>query len=97
MVDYFQKTIELFKGLDSYKFLAFAGITPSATTTYTSAAIEQALGRFRLGVNATIGCTKAGELNQIYYHFNVAGSAQDGLYVPVQPGEFLLCLLGWED
>jgi len=39
------------------------------------------------GVNVTIECTGANsnELDEVYYYFNVAGSAQDGLYVPSQP------------
>ena len=63
---------------------------PSATKTYTSAQVQKALGAFRGGVNATIECGGTGknELQQIYYHFHVAGSAQDGIYVPTQPGKF---------
>lgn len=91
VVDYFRKTVELFKSLDSYKFLAMAGIVPSTTQTYTAEQIEQALGRFRGGVNATIGCSKSGQLEQIYYHFHVAGSAQDGIYVPTQPDGASFC------
>ena len=88
VVDFFQKTVDLFKGLDSYAFLALAGIVPSTTKNYTSGEIERALGAFRGGVNASIQC-EGNQLNQIYYHFHVAGSAQDGIYVPTQPGEFL--------
>ncbi|KAK3177225.1 hypothetical protein OEA41_008554 [Lepraria neglecta] len=86
VVDFFQKTIDLFKTLDTYAFLAIAGIVPSTTKGYTSAQIEHALGAFRRGVNASIQCT-GNQLNQVYYHFHVAGSAQDGIYVPTQPGE----------
>jgi len=91
VVDYFQKTIDLFKTLDSYKFLAIAGIVPSTTKTYSSAQVQKALGLFRGGVNASIECGGAGknELQQIYYHFHVAGSAQDGIYIPTQPGKSL--------
>lgn len=90
VVDYFQKTVDLFRTLNSYVFLKIAGIVPSTTTTYTSAQIQKALGAFRGGVNASIQCGGKGkdELQQIYYHFHVAGSAQDGIYVPIQPGEF---------
>ena len=63
-----------------------AGIVPSTTKTYTSAQLEHALGAFRGGVNASIQCT-GNQLNQVYYHFHVAGSAQDGIYVPTQPGK----------
>ena len=86
-MDFFQKTVDLFRGLDSYAFLAVAGIVPSSTRTYTSGEIQRALGAFRGGVNASIQC-EGNQLQQIYYHFHVAGSAQDGIYVPTQPGEF---------
>ena len=86
VVDFFQKTIELFKGLDSYTFLKLRGIVPSTTKTYTFEEIQKALGAFRAGVNVTIECSD-GQLDQIYYYFNVAGSAQDGIYLPTQPGK----------
>lgn len=92
--DYFQKTVDLFKTLDTYTFLAIAGIVPSTTKTYTSAQIEKALSAFRGGVNASIQCTD-NQLNQVYYHFHVAGSAQNGIYVPTQPGEF--DILSWRE
>ena len=85
---YFQKTVSLFKSLDSYQFLEKEGIVPSTNKTYIAKKIQKALGDPRMGVNATIGCSK-GVFEQIFYNFNVAGSAQNGEYVPVQPpGEF---------
>lgn len=84
VVDYFQKTVDLFQGLNSYKFLKSEGIVPSANKTYTAVEIQEALGKHRGGVNATIGCHEGG-LEQIFYNFNVAGRAQDRVYVPVQP------------
>ena len=87
VVDFFQKTVDLFKTLDSYTFLAIAGILPSTTKTYSAIQVQHALGAFRGGVNASIQCGGKGEneLQQIYYHFHVAGSAQDGIYIPTQP------------
>ncbi len=88
VVDYFQRTVDLFKSLDSYKFLAAEGILPSSTKTYTAVEIQHALGKTRQGVNATIGCSK-GVFEQIFYDFNVGGSVLSGTDVPVQPpGEF---------
>ena len=42
VVDFFNKVVDLFKTLPSYTWLSNAGIVPSSTTTYTSAAIIEA-------------------------------------------------------
>ena len=88
VVDFFQKTLQLFSVLDTYTFLKNAGIVPSATKTYTYAEIRKALVQDR-HVNATIECSGANstELDEVYYYYNVYGSAQDGTYIPAQPGE----------
>ena len=88
VVDYFEKTLQLFSVLDTYAFLKDAGIVPSTTKTYTYAEIRKALVRDRR-VNATIECTgkNSTELDEVYYYYNVYGSAQDGTYIPAQPGE----------
>ena len=91
VVDYYRKPVDVFKTLDSYKFLAIAGILPSTTKNCVAAQIERALGAFRGGVNATIGCSDSGQLQRIKYHFYVAGSAQDGIYVTTQPDGASLC------
>ncbi|KFY24930.1 hypothetical protein V493_04933 [Pseudogymnoascus sp. VKM F-4281 (FW-2241)] len=83
LVDYFEKTVELNKELNSYKFLADAGITPSADATYTLAQIEDAL-KASHGFVPTVGC-KNGEFQEIWYHYNVRGSAQTGEFVPSAP------------
>ena len=87
VVDFFQKTLQLFSALDTYAFLAAAGIEPSAAKTYTYAEIRTALVRDRR-VDATIECggANATELDEVYYYYNVYGSAQDGTYIPAQPG-----------
>lgn len=88
VVDFFQKVVQLFSVLDTYSFLKKAGIVPSTTANYTYTEIRKALVQGR-GVNATIECSGANsnELDEVYYYYNVAGSAQDGLYVPSQPGK----------
>jgi ribonuclease T2 len=85
-----QKTLQLFSVLDTYTFLKDAGIVPSYTKTYTYAEIRKALVRDR-HVNATIECTGKNStvLDEVYYYYNVYGSAQDGSYIPAQPGEHL--------
>ncbi|KAH8599738.1 ribonuclease T2-like protein [Bisporella sp. PMI_857] len=71
VVDYFQTAVDLFKTLDSYAWLAAAGIVPSSTATYTSAAIQAAL--------------KKGFGYSIWYSYNVKGSVQSGTFIPVNP------------
>ncbi|KAL8886545.1 MAG: hypothetical protein Q9215_005767 [Flavoplaca cf. flavocitrina] len=83
VVAYFQKAVDLFKTIDSYSFLAAKGITPSFTTTYPSASIMEALAAPR-GVEVTIRC-RNGELDEIWYFYNVRGSVETGEFVPTQP------------
>lgn len=84
VVAYFQKTVDLFKTLNSYSFLSAAGITPSASKTYTSSQILAALAKPR-GVQVSIQC-RNGELDEIWYFFDVRGSVQTGTFVAAQPG-----------
>ncbi|KAL8967810.1 MAG: hypothetical protein Q9197_005225 [Variospora fuerteventurae] len=85
VVAYFQKTVDLFKTLDSYAFLAEAKILPSTTATYSAKEIEKALAKPRK-VDVTIQCNKNGELDEIWYFYNVRGSLQSGEFVPSDPG-----------
>lgn len=84
VVDYFQKAVDLFKGLPSYKWLADAGITPSSSKTYTFSQIQAALAVNRPGVQVTLGC-KSSALNEIWYHYDVRGSVQTGEFVAANP------------
>ncbi|KAI4141327.1 MAG: hypothetical protein L6R39_005397 [Caloplaca ligustica] len=88
VVDYFQKTVDLFKTLDSYAFLSAAGIVPSTTTTYTSADILAALAKPR-GVQVAIQC-RSSALDEIWYFYDVRGSVQTGTFVPTNPGKTAL-------
>jgi ribonuclease T2 len=101
-VDFFNRTTSLFQNLPSYQWLAAAGITPSSTATYTSAAIQSAL-KSKFGQQVTINCV-SGALDEIWYHYNVQGSVQTGSFVPTTPdsgtgncpatgSEFMLLLL----
>lgn len=84
VVDFFQKTVDLFKTLDSYSFLSAAGIVPSSTDTYTSAQILAALAEPR-GVQVAIQCRNSA-LDEIWYFFDVRGSVQTGTFVATDPG-----------
>ncbi len=85
VVDFFQKTVDLFKTLPSYTFLSDAGIVPSTTATYTSAQILAALNTPR-GVDVAIQCAHTNELDEIWYFYDVAGSVQTGTFIPTNPG-----------
>ncbi|KAH8724625.1 ribonuclease T2-like protein [Phaeosphaeriaceae sp. PMI808] len=84
VVDYFQKAVDLFKGLPSYQWLSAAGIQPTTDKTYTFAQIQSALAVNRPGVQVTLGC-KSGVLNEIWYHYDVRGSLQQGEFVAANP------------
>jgi ribonuclease T2 len=78
--DFFNRTVSLFQSLPSYQWLADAGITPSSTKTYTSAAIQSALSK-AYGHQVYLGCA-SGALDEIWYFYNVRGSVQSGTFVP---------------
>ncbi|EWC43749.1 hypothetical protein DRE_07367 [Drechslerella stenobrocha 248] len=80
IADYMDKSVELFKQLDTYKTLAAAGIVPSTSETYTLSAL-QAAAKAAHGEEVVFNC-KGGKLVEVWYHFNVYGSAQSGKYVP---------------
>ena len=81
VVDFFTKTVATFQNLDTYTALANAGITPDDTATYTRAEIQNALTAVT-GSPVTIDCT-SGNLNQVYYAFNIQGSLQSGTLQPI--------------
>ncbi|KAF2838625.1 ribonuclease T2 [Patellaria atrata CBS 101060] len=83
VVDYFEKTIELFKKLPSYEWLASFDIVPSYTRTYDRRAIQEALSTHH-GAPVTLGC-RYGALQEIWYHYAVRGSLQSGMFVPELP------------
>jgi ribonuclease T2 len=83
VVDFFTRTVELFKTLDTYTALANAGITPSTEVTYTNQQIQDALTQVT-GSAVVLGCTE-GALNQAWYSYNVRGSLQTGTFVPTDP------------
>ncbi|KAJ5994792.1 Ribonuclease T2 [Penicillium waksmanii] len=76
--DFFQKTVDLFKGLDTYKALSDAGITPDESKTYTLSEIQSALSKLH-GAEVYVSCD-SGKLNQAWYFFNVGGNAITGKY-----------------
>ncbi|KAJ5634282.1 hypothetical protein N7528_002124 [Penicillium herquei] len=86
VVDYFDKAVEIYKERNSYQFLADAGIVPSSRQTYSREDVENALAKGH-GAPVTIRCRR-GAFNEIWYHFNIAGSLQSGKFVTSDPGIF---------
>ncbi|KAK6543585.1 ribonuclease T2-like [Orbilia ellipsospora] len=83
--DFFYRTTELFKGLDTYAVLKAGGITPSNTKTYTLDQIQGAI-KTAYGVTATVGCIN-NTLSEMWYHFHVkGGNVYDGEYLPINGG-----------
>ncbi|PGH35529.1 ribonuclease T2 [[Emmonsia] crescens] len=83
VVTYFQKTVDLFLGLPSYDILSAAGIVPSDTQTYDLDSIEDVLKKVH-GQDVVVRC-RNGALNEIWYHFNIAGPFELGKFVPANP------------
>ncbi|KAI9726449.1 MAG: ribonuclease T2-like [Chrysothrix sp. TS-e1954] len=90
VVDFFTRTVALFKTLDTYSFLSDAGIVPSSTKNYTLKAVQAALKKPR-GVEATVEC-EDGAIDEVYYAFDIKGSVQTGQFEPAKPiGETTNC------
>ena len=80
---YFNTTVSLFRNLDTYTFLADAGIVPSMQTTYTLSHLQNTLRAIH-GTPVTLRC-HGHELNEVWYHFAVRGPLQNGNFVPSNP------------
>ncbi|KAK8091012.1 ribonuclease T2-like protein [Apiospora phragmitis] len=81
--DYFTRAVGLFKDLPTHEWLAAAGIVPSTSATYTLEAVQAALSD-KHGKPVVVNC-KSGELNELWYQYNVQGSLQDGKFTPADP------------
>lgn len=81
IVSYFERSVEFFKALPAYDWLAEAGIVPSIEKTYTLAEITQAL-EAKHGGGVNVNCGKNGVLNELWFHYSSRGSFVDGDIVP---------------
>lgn len=68
--------------LPTYEFLASAGITPSASKTYTHAAMTEAL-KAATGYAPALNCESHVKLSAVEYYFNLKGSVIDGEFIPI--------------
>lgn len=80
-VDYWQKTVEIWETLDTYKFLEEAGITPSADEKYSLSEIQTALKNAH-GAEVYVGC-EDGAIDEIWYYHHLRGSILSGTLKPI--------------
>ncbi|BGP36165.1 Ribonuclease T2 precursor (RNase T2) [Rhodotorula kratochvilovae] len=83
VVDYFERTHDLFQTLPTYDWLAAEGIVPSRTATYTADALQAAIKK-HYGYEVYFGCTSAGELDEVWYYYLTKGPVAGGKYIPTQ-------------
>ncbi|KAK9474321.1 ribonuclease T2-like protein [Dipodascopsis tothii] len=80
LIEYYAKAIQVFYSLPTYHVLAERGIVPSYTKKYRRDDVAEAFRNFTGGHDVTLGCHQ-GEFTEVWYHFNVMGSAQHGKYL----------------
>ncbi|KAI4852081.1 ribonuclease-like protein T2 [Aureobasidium sp. EXF-8845] len=83
VVDYFAAAVSLYTQRPTYQWLLDAGIEPSTSKSYTRDQIQSALSS-RHGRPVTLGC-KGGKLDEVWYHFEVRGSVQTGVFEAADP------------
>ncbi len=83
VVDYFNATVSLFKTLPTYETLAGAGVVPSRSRTWTREEIQAPLQKMH-GAAVTLGC-RGKMLTEVWYHFSVRGSVQNGKFIATEP------------
>jgi ribonuclease T2 len=83
VVDYFNVTTSLFATLPTYETLAAADVLPSESRTWTEEEIQAPLKKMH-GAAVTLRC-KGKVFNEVWYHFSVRGSVQNGEFVAVAP------------
>lgn len=83
VVDYFTRAVSLFEKLPTYEWLAEANITPDDDGLYSYEAIKSTLAK-RHGEEVTVRC-RGNVIDEVWYHFNVKGSLQDGEFVAAEP------------
>lgn len=80
-VNFFEKTVEIWSQLDTFQFLASAGIYPTVTRQYKLGDIEAALQKAH-GASVYVGCLNE-SISEIWYYHNLQGSVLTGTYKPI--------------
>lgn len=81
--DYFRITMNLYKKLPTFEFLAQNGIEPSLEKTYTREEIANALSKNFGGNEVMFKCNKYNALQEIWYFHHLRGSAKLEQFVPI--------------
>ncbi|KDQ63313.1 hypothetical protein JAAARDRAFT_694743 [Jaapia argillacea MUCL 33604] len=80
VVNFFESVVRAFQNFPTYTLLATAGITPSNTTTYSLAQLQNAL-KAQTAAIPYLGCGSNGTvLQEVWYYNHVMGTEQYGRY-----------------
>lgn len=81
-VHFFEKVVDLWKGIKTYEALEKAGILPTTEKKYSIEDIKSALKKSFYGHEVSISC-RGLYLNEIWNYYHVRGSVLTGDYKPV--------------
>ncbi|EGV61304.1 ribonuclease T2-like [Yamadazyma tenuis] len=89
--DYFRVTVELYKKLDTFQFLAAEGIVPSNDKTYTKSEIQSALDKNFGGKKVYFHCNKYNGLQEVWYYHHLQGPLTGEQFVPIDASQSSRC------
>ncbi|SGZ56885.1 CIC11C00000005228 [Sungouiella intermedia] len=78
-VAYYQKAVEVWSGLPTYKFLEQADIVPTTEKKYNLSDVQNALAYGHHGKQVYVGCSQ-GAISEIWYYHEVRGNVLNGQY-----------------
>ncbi|ROT39894.1 ribonuclease Trv [Sodiomyces alkalinus F11] len=84
-VEYFTRAFHLFRNLDTYMALAWAGIVPTHESTYELAVVQKALEKYS-GGSVVLKCSghERSVMHEAWYAFFVQGNLQSGRFIPAR-------------
>lgn len=81
--DFYRIAVNLYKKLNTYKFLTDAGIEPSTTKTYTKDQIQKALNKGFGEKTVYFKCDKSNALQEVWYFHHIKGSVLGEQFVEI--------------
>ncbi len=81
VVDFYKRSMQLFKTLPTYQWLAQSGIVPSNSKLYTREEIESSLEE-HFGHPVFVSC-RGNMLQEVWYFYKLHGSIVAGDFVPI--------------
>ena len=81
VVNFYKKTVEIWSQLDTFEFLAAAGIYPTVSRKYKLSQVHEALQKAH-GAEVYVGCLN-NSISEIWYFYNLQGSILTGTYKPI--------------